>query len=398
MNKEKDSIADYLFYLIILILPFEEMTTVYGGSMTKWIGLVFFFFSMLNVKRFYGAFPKILIYYSLYMVIGVTVDFIRAPYLNDSTFTEFSRPVLLLVLMLVSYNLAINGKLKHIVFCLFFSAVIFSWLQFLEIDSGATVKERIGYEKFDRVAVLESNQNSAARFFSLNILLGIIYALNLLKSSIMFRIFAAVSAIVGLYALIKTSSRGGLLALSFGVMCIALTAKDMGQKIKYVIIIGAIAFAAGTVIMSDTLFRYRIYSAINTGETTGRTQIWDVAFSLLPDSLFFGFGTRMHLVTIGEHLGLSQRATHNTFIAVLMGTGIVGFSLFMFFYGRTFLCAWRSRTVGINRVVFVWFMMAFAGAMSMNMECCKWFFIVMALALASERGMQRNAPPAFTQK
>ena len=69
MNKEKDSIADYLFYLIILILPFEEMTTVYGGSMTKWIGLVFFFFSMLNVKRFYGAFPKILIYYSLYLLI-----------------------------------------------------------------------------------------------------------------------------------------------------------------------------------------------------------------------------------------------------------------------------------------------------------------------------------------
>jgi O-antigen ligase len=118
-----------------------------------------------------------------------------------------------------------------------------------------------------------------------------------------------------------------------------------------------------------------------------------VAFSLLPNSPFFGFGTRMHLVTLGEHLGMSQRATHNTFIAVLMGTGFVGFSLFIYFYGRALLAAWRTRTEGINRVVFVWLMMASVGAFSMNMECCKWFFIVMALSLALEKLSRQNTPP-----
>jgi hypothetical protein len=379
---------DYIFYAMTLTFPLEQMSTIAYGSITKWIGLVFFLFSFFNVKRYYGHFPKFFFFYLTALFIGISEDLLRCPYYTFELLNDIARPLLLFLLLVITYNMALNGKDRQIIFFLFLAATLFSLAQFVGIESDTTVQERVGGELYDRVAVFENNQNAVARYCALTILFGVVYGMNLVKSSIFLRVVGILSAVVGFLALLKTASRGGFLALAIGVIMILFTSKRLTKKIVLLVALGLLGTTALFYTMQDTLFMSRIEKSYYERSTGGRTDIWIAAFSLVPEAPLFGHGMRSHTVALGAKLGLWRRATHNSFIAFLVGTGIIGFLLFMIFYIKVAWRSWRCRMTDTGPIVFVWFMMATAGAMSMNVEGAKWYYMVIALVLAVDQRVQ----------
>jgi hypothetical protein len=115
--------SELLFYLVIAILPFEEVISLGGTSMTKWVGLLFFFVSLANRRVFYGSVPRIFIAFFLYIGIGMSVDVLSFPLELDSL-NELVRPVLMAILMIVAYNLSLNKKSGRIVTAIYLSSLV----------------------------------------------------------------------------------------------------------------------------------------------------------------------------------------------------------------------------------------------------------------------------------
>jgi O-antigen ligase len=135
--------------------------------------------------------------------------------------------------------------------------------------------------------------------------------------------------------------------------------------------------------MESPSFKARILSSVETGETAGRTDIWTESVRLFMDSPIYGFGYRMHQFKLGERTGHEQRGTHNLFLSVLLGSGLLGFSLFLYFYAHSFKAIWSHKAEGVNPIVFAWFLMALAGSLTINTEIAKWFWLVVALAISA---------------
>ena len=78
--------------------------------MTKWIGLLFFVISTTEWRTFYGKMPRALVFLLVFLGIGVGIDLANCESFDLSEINELSRPLLMWILMLASYNLAINNR------------------------------------------------------------------------------------------------------------------------------------------------------------------------------------------------------------------------------------------------------------------------------------------------
>src|ERR1035437_6483856 len=114
---QRVSIAEVLFYATILALPFEELITVGGGTITKWIGLAFVVASLSATRIFYNSFPLVFLCYLIYAAVGVAGDLVRIP-LSLTLLNQVMGPVLTCIFMIAAYNLAANRSLRRLMFVL----------------------------------------------------------------------------------------------------------------------------------------------------------------------------------------------------------------------------------------------------------------------------------------
>ena len=385
MNSNKIALLpEYLLYLLILLLPFEELNTFGGLTITKLIGLAFFICSMVDPKRFYGSIPSAFIVFALYISIGMIIDIFSFP-LEIASFNALVRPLLMCVLMITTYNLSINRKFGHLVMAICLSSLIYGIAQLFELGGAATRIEGtvIDGVSADRIAVLGGDENFAACFISLSVLAGIVYGFNLRPSRWRYRLPALATSGIGFCALLKTGSRGGMLALFVGIAAIVLTVAKGTQRLQYALVVALLLGLLSVGAMQSPAFKARIISSVETGETAGRTDIWTESVRLFVDSPIYGFGYRMHQFKLGERTGHEQRGTHNLFLSVLLGSGLLGLSLFLYFYCQSFKAIWLHKAEGINAIVFVWFFMALAASLSINTEIAKWFWLLVALAFSA---------------
>ena len=383
-----------LFYLLILLLPFEELGSVGGLAITKLMGLMFFLCSMLDPRQFYGSFPKTYLAFIAYAGVGLIIDLFSLP-LEIAWLNELIRPLLMCVLMVAAHNLSINGKSGRIVAAIWLSSLIYATVQLLEVRGVTRIESTvIDGLTADRVAVLGGDENFAACFISLGILAGAVGGFSSLSLRWRSRLLALAGSGVGFLALLKTGSRGGLAALSLGLIGILFTTAKWTQRVRYVAVLAVLLAAMMLGVMHNASFKARVLSSVENGETAGRTHIWSEAVRLFADSPLYGFGYRTYRYKLGERTGYEQRGTHNLFLSVLLGSGVIGFSFFLYFYGQSFRALWAHKTEGLNPVVFAWFLMALAGSLSINTEIAKWFWLILALAMGAGRNAVARKAPA----
>ena len=104
---------------------------------------------------------------------------------------------------------------------------------------------------------------------------------------------------------------------------------------KLLSLLAGIAFSVlffNYIMQSNEAFKNRIVRTIETGDT-GRNELWAASFEIIADNPLLGVGHAGALPVMYKYSG-RHMDPHNTFLYVLMITGIIGFIFFMTFIFR----------------------------------------------------------------
>ena len=399
-SKSRWSVAEVVFYLLILALPFEEVVSIGGGSVVKWFGVLFILVSVFEAKTFYSHFPVAFIGYALYAAIGIAGD-LRQPDLTLAVLIEVMRPVLTGIFMLATYNLALNRQPNRLVVTLILSAIVFAAFQYYGLASGsantyAQMAEQ--GQKLERASALGTDPNFAAVFMSLAVIPGVLAISGALRTNLFYKIPGVAGAALAGGGILMTGSRGGLIALVIGILSVLLVTRNFMVRFKLVVVVAGVLGLLGLAVAQSELYRTRLMDSLDKRDTAAREDIWHDALSVSTQSPLFGFGNRSYETALGNYSHTKETATHNVPLAILLGTGIAGLLALGSFYLQVARSVWIHRQSKTGMVVFPWFMIVLAGSLSLNLDLVKWYWLVMTLALAlrkTEVTLPRRRAPAF---
>ncbi len=178
------------------------------------------------------------------------------------------------------------------------------------------------------------HQNSAATVIEL--LLPIVFALLVMATNQKLRLIWVFALLVLVYAFVLTYSRGAYMGLGLAVLfgVGAVGARRLSGKQAIVLIIGILVILAflvgGLVILGSRV----PFVASLVGVTTSRLEIYRNSLSLAGDYIFTGIGLGDTFAMVYSRYSLmifvpQFTYTHNLFLAVLLGQGIVGLMAFL---------------------------------------------------------------------
>lgn len=127
-----------------------------------------------------------------------------------------------------------------------------------------------------------------------------------------------ISFIIGIIILFSTKSRKGI---------------NLGITFLICFILYGIYYYYQDVVF-DLIFHGRSTEKIENG--SGRKAIWEAAFKLWEQSPIIGNGFLVGERQIVHYIGLAVISAHNSFISILVNTGVVGISIFMIFIFKWF--------------------------------------------------------------
>lgn len=375
----KNKAIEYLFYLTILLLPFDEVLAYDGVSIVKYIGILIFLFILSDINILLNR-PKGFFLIAIPFIIGGLSDLFNLN--HDIGFNDIIRPFLILIFILLTYNISINGKLNSVVQFIYYSTIIFLLYQlFFSYDFNEANNEVLIDEDIRNTA-LGIDPNFAASYLILGFIISIYIILKAIPSSKILKYIAVISVLPFLLAIIKTGSRGGLVALFLGVISIAFSSTTRKQVIYSLLFIVLIFGVGAYMVINDKSFMMRILFSVNEGDSAGRDWIWSKAWELTQSLPLFGFGFKGYMFELGYVTGHPTRATHNTFLAMLLSTGWMGLLVFVSFYLYISKIVWKYRTLPYGNFLFSAFIICTLSAQSINLEITKWFWIILALVLS----------------
>jgi O-antigen ligase len=237
-----------------------------------------------------------------------------------------------------------------------------------------------------REMVFGQNANRAARVLCAGLLtaIGLVYgrARKALGPS---WIAWLVAALIGI-ALILGGSRGGLLALAFGLWAFSFTGTTLGVRIRNTVVaLVAIGLAAWGALKAPVM-RQRVEAAMQ-GNLAGREDIFPAAWQMFKDRPLYGWGPSNQYV-LATRLRLPPalhltRDTHNLFLEITTATGILGATPYLI---GLWLCCWSSWKArrGIEGILPAAQMAALlVGNLSGNFIALKLQWVLLAYALVS---------------
>jgi O-antigen ligase len=159
----------------------------------------------------------------------------------------------------------------------------------------------------------------------------------------------AVAIGVLVVGLLATQSRGGIVAAA--VTCVAAVIFMVGQRTK-VLLAAATVVTIGVVYLTANPAPLERVTRANEG--SGRTELWDVAWKVGADYPIAGVGLNnftVHSPRYTDEVGVLRYAdliaerphvVHNTYLEILVETGIVGLLLFMCAVGVGLRATWSA--------------------------------------------------------
>jgi O-antigen ligase len=241
----------------------------------------------------------------------------------------------LLVLFWISCNLLRSERLmKGTLLALAFSSIILSALVMI----GATAAPEEG-----RASAFGENPNTLATVLSFGLLALVGLGYGLRNNEKRFRIFACITAPLLLIAVVRTGSRGNLLALVLALFALIIKPHALRANLKAAFVVLMAVTVLSFAAYQFELVRGRWERTFQEGDTAGREEIFATAWEMFLQSPLIGWGPDNHLSELGSRLGGVRRDPHNLYLWILNETGLLGAILF---FSGLWLCwrsAWKAR-------------------------------------------------------
>lgn len=389
-------IIRYTFYAFIFSLPFEEAYVAGGTTVPKLLGLALAAVALLQPHVCYKFPPKAFRWFVIYLAIyALWTAYLllvppNIPDFSSLVVGSVFRLVQFLVLFWISYNLMRQERVVNGAFwALAAATILLAVLQLLGVTSEASKDP-------SRMTAFEGNPNGLATVLALGLLalFGLAYGRtkNDRKARWLFWLGAGVLAL----AIIQTGSRGPVVAVLASLAIFFLRGKNLATKVKYGVI--ALVGVLGLFVASyhNEAVRLRWEKTFYDESLAGREKIYPAAIQMIAESPLIGWGPINHFWELGPRVGKPFRDEHNVYLWILAEVGLVG--AIPFFMGL-WLCwrsAWSARhsAQGILPVVMLLFILA--ASMSETHHNRKYYWVILAHALAASSYMIRPQRPKTT--
>jgi O-antigen ligase len=369
----------YTYYAFIFSIPFETVNLGFipgQSTLSRLIGLLLLAVAPLQPRLCLRWPPDVFWCFAVYLFIYIILGFLQDSIYRSAMIVRLFTLSQMLILFWVSYNLmryeqVVKGTLLTLAAaCILVAVLQVAGISGQEFDQG-------------RLSAFEEDANVVGALLSLGLLAlaGLAYGRKVtdFKVRLLFWLCAGILAV----AIIRTGSRGAMLALVVGFLVFFLHRRSLRAKLKIgLIAIMAISFLGFTAYQIEAV-RVRWERALVEGHLAGREKILPQAWQMFEEKPLIGWGPVHHYYELGSRFGRLTRDTHNCYLWILTEVGIVG--AIPFFTGL-WLClyaAWQARyTVqGILPLAMVVYL--FLNNMSVTIHNRKIFWIVLAYALAS---------------
>ena len=333
--KIKINPQNFIVYLFFFSLNFETLNTFNFGIdflITKITVSLLILFSLLRYRVFFSLkdyskyFYPIIIYFMLLVVVS---------YLNRNSSSKrfFNVAVflnLLIFIILSNYSTTKPNIILKGLFVFAISTVCVSILYFLGVESNTHL--------YGRHAIFGGNANDIGIKLSISlfILLSIIFENRLGLRKTRYFLFIFFPFLVKF--MVDTGSRVAFVSFFLGVIIIfILYIKNMEftKKVNLLILGGFLTLLAVVILLKNDILIKRLHDVFSKGDFSNRGQLWSSATHIISKNLFIGVG----------ETGLDQRmgaSPHNVFLEVFACTGIIGFLIFIIFFSRILIGAFKK--------------------------------------------------------
>lgn len=403
-NNQRQRIIRLTFILFAFALPFEALNlgqwsrieTPEGDSsfvsLTKIVGYLFFLTTVLDWRRCYARLPKALwffgVYFALYAIQGTLGE-----YPTEALNRTASR-IQLLVLLYAGFNLLSDHYIQGAVTTAFTLAC--ATLAALSIGGvlDQAVIQTTGSGPLERVTGLAEDANTVAAILSLGVVSLAYLLLSASRRSwiILGLGWLGIAALV--YAIVRTGSRGGMLALASGLLTFALGERSRAKLPRNLVVTLAVLGSAVVCMLTWDSALQRWQAAWYDGNTAGRDIIMEESWKLIQQRPLMGWGPVTADHVLGEALGLPTRGAHNLLLSVLLENGVVGTIPYALGIGCCLVAAWRARSGSAGVLPLALLSVVLVVNLSLVWHNQKAHWLVLALALAGASTSSRKGTAA----
>jgi O-antigen ligase len=288
-----------------------------------------------------------------------TLSMLRGNFFNATTLFQQCQ---LLLLFLICYNMFSTGSATRRAL---YSFAVGCGVASIMILTGAVEASVTEFKTEGREFAFGADPNIFGKLLAVGAIVAIGVASIRRDRSISSLAILWGLALVSMIAVARTGSRGMTLALIVGLTTFVMRKGSLWVRLRNVFLLAAVACMAYVALAgSETLVR-RWTEAIERGATSGRDMIFLESMRMTLERPLIGWGpSATAVLAVRLNLGGEVKATHNTFLAILIVTGLVGFIPFFVGYAKTAWAAWRARLGVENVLPLAIFVTLFVGDMS----------------------------------
>lgn len=195
---------------------------------------------------------------------------------------------------------------------------------------------------------------------------------------------------VALTAIALTATRFGVImavpACLYGLLVLTRSYRKL-SLVVLVILVAALAFLSTLVPASSFARLAEMGDSIRNGDLTGRVSLWRTAQTVWEDHPIVGIGSDAF-----PSVNRSGRAVHNTYLVVLVETGIIGLAIYLILLAYVFATAWRLpnwESVFWLTLLIVWGLTSLV--LNLAHDKSIWLFFSLLIANARIRTAERIA-------
>jgi O-antigen ligase len=330
----------YTYYAFIFSVPFDAIAMKYmeGASFTlsRLIGYFLVLSTFAQPRTCYTRFPRAVPYFALYLGVYLVLAVSQAPSLS-AVLGPAATLVQMMILFWISFSLMLSDRVvAGTLWSLAISCTTVGVLQAMGLTSDVLDQ--------DRISAAGENPNTLAAVLSLGLLALGGLAFGRMKTNRAGRLLFDACGAVLLMQIVRTGSRGALVALVLALMGFTLR-KDRGliSKLKLAAMVALVLGGLLIISLQFEAVRVRWVNTFTRGDLAGRDRIYPEALGMFLERPMTGWGPVNHVQELGRRLGLPERDPHNLYLWILNEVGIVGAIPFFLGLWWCWRCAWNAR-------------------------------------------------------
>jgi O-antigen ligase len=367
------------FVAFVTSLPLEGSLFLGGQgffSIARLLGYLLFGLAVLQAPVSFNRIPRAMWWFAVYVAFSALRGLFEPPAFYAAIASTVFRRCQLLLILWIGYNLFRDQRTtRRCLWGFSLSSLVVAGLLLV----GVATTEMAGRE-----SVFGENANIVGELLALGAvtLIGMVYGKTGAGRVAKLVVVGGVPIIA--IAIAKTGSRVALVAMCAGLMMLVGSRGSVRVRIRNTVIVLLALAVSFWVTLSFGTAAQRWRSTFEEGNMSGRVTIYLAASEMVKEKPLFGWGPLTNQYELGYRLKLPRRDTHNLYLWLLTEAGLVGALPFFVGLGLCIRAGWRGRKSARGLLPLALLATILTVNLSGTHYDLKWFWIVLALALASE--------------